>query len=205
MVFQRLLLAAAGGALSAGQAMAQPIATEPAPIEVVQAPVPTAVSPPAAYRAIAPAGDIFSTLQASGEFATFLKVAAASNLITILKTQPNITLLAPTDAAFAALAPDLLASLMLPANQAQLQKLATYHLINARVESSRLRSRAATPVTSVAGWTLRLDGSGPVLKANDATLVQPDVMAANGVIHVIDKVLVPAAVSAALPRPPVPG
>jgi uncharacterized surface protein with fasciclin (FAS1) repeats len=210
-------LAAATCLLSAGQALAQPAPVAPAstagsprpgPAVIAPAPIVLGLQPeapaaaPAAYRSIAPAGDIFATLQASGQFTVFLKAAAAANLITILKLQPNITVLAPTDAAFAALPPEQLAALMAPANVMQLQRLTYYHLINARVDSALIRGRPATPLPTVAGSPLTLGGPGPLLKANDATVVQADVPAANGLIHVIDKVLMPATVSAALARLP---
>ena len=198
MTSTRLLFAAAACVLIAGQAAAQPApASPPAP----SAPAPSA---PAAtgFRPIAPSGDILSTLQASGEFTTFLKAAQATNLTTILKNQPNITVLAPTDGAFAALPADQLSALMQPANVAQLQKLVTYHLINARLGSDQIKGHAATPVPSVAGVPVTLDGSGAVIKANDAQVIQLDVLASNGVIQVIDKVLMPPTVSAALSAAP---
>ena len=184
MISARLFLAATASVVLASSAMAQPAPAASA-----------AASPPAAaagsFRPIAPAGDIFTTLQASGEFSTFIKAATATNLAQLLKAQPNITVLAPTDAAFAALQPDQLASLMAPANVAQLQALVTYHLINARLDSAQIRGHAATPVPTVSNAKVTLDGSGPSLKANDADIVQADVMASNGVILVIDKVLSP--------------
>ncbi len=190
------LLAGAACALIAGAALAQPA---PAPTPDAAAPPPAAApaappAPPApgavGYRPIAPAGDIFATLQASGEFNTFIKAVSATNLAQILKTQPNITVLAPTDAAFAAMPPAELASLM--ANVPQLQALVTYHLINARLDGAKIKGHAATPVATVANSKVTLDGSGPALKANDADIIQPDVVATNGVVHVIDKVLSPS-------------
>ena len=183
MTCVRAFLIASVGVCLAGAAMAQPAPAAP-----------PAAAPPAAagaYRPIAPAGDILSTLQASGEFTTFVKAATATNLAQVLKTQPNITVLAPTDAAFAAMPADQLNSLMQPANVGQLQALVTYHLINAKLDSSQIKGHAATPVPTVANAKVTLDGSGPELKANDANIVQPDVMASNGVILVIDKVLSP--------------
>ena len=203
MIVSRLLFAAAACALLAGQAFAQP-AAPPVPLAPPAAPAPPGPGA-SGFRPIAPAGDILATLQASGEFTTFLKAAQATNLSTILKNQPNITVLAPTDAAFAALPPDQLASLMQPANVAQLQKLVTYHLINARLASDQIKGHAATPVPSVAGVPVTLDGSGAVIMANDAQVIQPDVIASNGVIQVIDRVLTPPTASAALPAAPGPG
>jgi uncharacterized surface protein with fasciclin (FAS1) repeats len=204
MISLRLLFAAAACALVAGQAYAQPAPAEPSAPPAAPAPAAPA-APDTGFKPIAPAGDIFSTLQASGEFTTFLKAAQATNLTTILKNQPNITVLAPTDAAFAALPADQLNALMQPGNVAQLQKLVTYHLINARLPSDQIKGHSATPVPSVAGAPVTLDGSGPTIKANDAQVIQPDVIASNGVIQVIDKVLVPPTAAAALPGAPGPG
>ena len=182
MTSARLFLAATAAVLLAGSAMAQPA---PAPA------APPAAAAPGAFRPIAPAGDILSTLQASGEFTTFIKAATATNLAQLLKAQPNITVLAPTDAAFAAMPAGELDSLMQPANAAKLQALVTYHVINARLDSAQIKGHAATPVPTVANAPVTLDGSGPALKANDADIVQADVLASNGVIQVVDKVLSP--------------
>ncbi len=205
MITRVRVLAGVACALIAGSALAQPAPAPAAAPPVAAVPAPTA---PGAlgYRPIAPAGDILATLQASGEFNTFVKAVNATNLAQIFKTQPNITVLAPTDAAFAALPPGQLDSLMQPANVAQLQALVTYHLINARLDGSKIMGHAATPVATVSNAKVTLDGSGPALKANDADVIQPDVMATNGVVHVIDKVLsptwtAPPAASAAVATP----
>ena len=180
----RLFLAAFGAsAILAGSANAQPV-----PVAAPAAPTAGA----AGYRPIAPAGDILATLQASGEFNTFVKAATVTNLAQLLKAQPNITVLAPTDAAFAAMPADQLQALMQPANVGQLQALVTYHLINARLDSAKIKGHAATPVATVANSKVTLDGSGATLKANDANIIQADVSASNGVIQVIDKVLSPS-------------
>lgn len=180
--------AAAATAAFASVAAAQPAPA--APPAAAAAPAPAAPAP-SAYRPIAPAGDILSTLQASGEFTTFVKAATATNLAQVLKAQPNITVLAPTDAAFAAMPAAQLQALMQPANIGQLQSLVTYHVINARLDSAKIAGHAATPVATVANAKVTLDGSGPVLKANDANIIQADVNASNGVIQVVDKVLSP--------------
>ncbi len=120
-----------------------------------------------------------------------MKAATATNLAQVLKAQPNITVLAPTDAAFAAMPAAQLQALMQPANIGQLQSLVTYHVINARLDSAKIAGHAATPVATVANAKVTLDGSGPVLKANDANIIQADVNASNGVIQVVDKVLSP--------------
>ena len=149
-----------------------------------------APAPGGPFRPITPApgADIVSVLQASGQFTTLLKVADATSLTSILKTTPNLTVLAPTDAAFAALPPSAL-DLKDPANLQKLQSLLTYHVINAKVPP--LKGHSATPVTTVANKPVTLDGSGDMVKINDATALQSQVAASNGVIYPIDKVLSP--------------
>ncbi len=97
-------------------------------------------------------------------------------------------MLAPTDAAFAQLPPGQIDGMQ---KAGTLQSLMTYHLINARLDSAQIKGHAPTAVPTVAGKTVRIDGSGAVIVVNDATVIQADVMASNGVIHVIDKVLSP--------------
>jgi len=142
---------------------------------------------------VAPAGDLIETARASGQFTTFIKAADATNLTAVLKNNPNLTVFAPTDAAFAALPAGELDRLM--ADKPALQKLLTHHVINARVDSSKIKG-AKGPVTTVANDPVELDGSGDVLRAGAANIVQADVMASNGVLHVIDRVLTPGSVGA---------
>jgi uncharacterized surface protein with fasciclin (FAS1) repeats len=157
-----------------------------------------ALAQPAAQPAVVAAGDLLATAKAAGQFNTLLKAIEATNLAGVLTTNRNLTLFAPTDAAFAALPAGELDRLMLPENRQQLQQLLTYHLINAPVESSRIKGRKG-PVTTVAGSSLMLDGSGNTLMANNATIVQADVRASNGILHVVDKVLSPTTAAAVPP------
>lgn len=178
----RLLIAAALTAAISGSATAQTGTPQ--------------TGAPVAVTRVAPHGDIIETAKASGQFKTFLKAVDATNLTQVLKTNKNLTVFAPTDTAFAALPAGELDRLMQPANAAELQKLLTYHLINARVDSGKIRG-ARGPVTTVAGSPVQLDGSGTVLKVNHADIVQADVAPTNGIIHVVDKVLTPAGAIAA--------
>ncbi len=139
-------------------------------------------------------GNLVSTLQGSGHFTILLKAVDAAGLSDTLKSAPNITLFAPTDEAFQALPPSQLAQLLAPKNAPILQKVLTYHLVNAKVDSSKIKG-AKGPVATVENTKVVIDGSANVLKVNDADIIQSDVMATNGVIQVIDKVLVPADVS----------
>lgn len=178
-------------AVSAAFAVATPVlAQTPA--------VPAAPAAPAAAAPAPATGDVFETAKKAGQFNTFIKAVEATNLTDVLKKQPQLTVFAPTDAAFQALPPGELDKLMLPENRAQLQKLLTYHIVNARVDTSKIRG-ARGPVPTVAGNAVQIDGSNEPLKVNDATITRPDVLATNGVIHVVDKVLSPHVAAAPAP------
>lgn len=174
---KRLLTAAAAIALLAGAAHAQDMAAPAAPA-------------PAAASPVVAKGDLIDTATASGQFTTFLKAVSAVNLTSVLKTNQNLTVFAPTDAAFAALPADQLEKLMLPENGPMLQKVLTYHVINAKVDSTKIKGSKGE-VASVEGSPLLLDGSGATPMVDGATITQTDVMATNGVLHVVDKVLIP--------------
>jgi len=200
MHLTRFLTTAAVAALLAGAANAQtpaapatkPAATTPAAASAQIAPDTAAVVAPAAK--VVAAGDIVDTAKASGQFTTFLKAAEATNLTGLLKTNKNLTVFAPTDAAFAALPAGELDKLMLPENKAQLQKLLIYHVVNAPVTSADFKG-ATRKAATVAGPSVELSG-GETPMVNDATIVQADIAATNGIIHVVNKVLMPGAASA---------
>jgi uncharacterized surface protein with fasciclin (FAS1) repeats len=187
MTLHRLLTAAAAVSLlvglSAPAAFAQDTTTAPA----------APAAPAASAKPVVASGDLIQTIKASGQFTTFLKAADATNLTAVLAKSPNLTLFAPTDAAFAALPPGKLTALM--ADTTSLQKLLTHHIINARVDSAKIKG-AKGPVPSVAGDPIELDGSGDTLKADNATIVQPDVMASNGILHVVNQVMIAGSVPA---------
>jgi uncharacterized surface protein with fasciclin (FAS1) repeats len=183
----RVGAAAAIAAAFSGPAWAQEAPAAPAPAQPSTG----------AYRPIAPAGDVLATLEASGQFSTFVKAINATSLAQIFRTQPNITVLAPTYVAFAALPPGQLDALM--KDIPQLQRLVTYHLINAKLTSAEIKGHAATSIPTVAGSAVTIDGSGVSIRVNDATVIQPDVAASNGVVQVIDKVLSPGAAQTPAP------
>jgi len=123
----------------------------------------------------------------------------------VLAKTPGLTLFAPTDSAFRALPPTELSALMDPKNVATLQQVLTYHLVNLDLPTAKFKG-AKGPVQSVEKGNLVLDGSGAVPRVNDANIIQPDVRAGNGMIQVVDKVLIPtdvrlptASASAAVP------
>jgi uncharacterized surface protein with fasciclin (FAS1) repeats len=148
---------------------------------------------PAGFTPIAPSPteNLYAELKATGEFTILLKALDAANLSGLIQTHADLTLLAPTDAAFAALAPGKLDDLMKPANAATLQHVLVYHLIAAKVAPSEVEGHAAGPIKTAAGATVTFDGTNPVLKINDTKVLQAGVAGSNGYIYVLDKVLTP--------------
>lgn len=198
------LTAAAASALIAGAALAQQPAQQTKPPATTTAPEPAAPAPAPAVAApapaqVAPRGDIVATLKASGQFTILLKALDATNLTGVLQKNQNLTLFAPTDAAFNALPPGELDRLL--KNPTELQKVLTYHLVNANVDSTKLKG-AKGPVPTVAGSAINIDGSGATVLAGNATVTQVDVKATNGTIHVVDKVLVPGSAPPAVAAAP---
>jgi uncharacterized surface protein with fasciclin (FAS1) repeats len=202
MHLNRLLATAAVAALTLcpAAALAQPGPTATAPAEAVApaaAPAPAAASAPAAAPTLPPSpnlmanGNLVSTLKASGKFTILVKAIEATNLAATLSTAPNLTLFAPTDDAFRALPAGQLDRLMMPANANLLQKVVIYHLVNLPLDSSKIRG-AKGPVKTVENGEIQIDGGNEVLMVNNADIIQADVHATNGYIHVIDKVLIPA-------------
>lgn len=143
---------------------------------------------------LAPSGDIVATLKANPNFSILVKALSAANLDGVLASTPDITLFAPTDAAFQALPPTTLAALMKTDNAPILQKILTYHLIHLNLDSSKIKG-AKGPVTTVEGQPVQIDGSGATAMVNNAQIIQMDVKASNGYIQVIDKVLMPTDVT----------
>jgi uncharacterized surface protein with fasciclin (FAS1) repeats len=190
MPFPRLFItAAAVGPIACPLAA---LAQTTAPATAPTAAAPAAAVPPSPH--VVPNGNIISTLQGSGQFTILLKALDATNLTATLAKTPNLTLFAPTDAAFRALPAGQLDQLMLPGNAPTLQKVLIYHLVNLNLDSSQIKG-ALGPVVSVETGKLVVDGSGPVLKVNDADIIQPDVKVTNGLIQVVDKVLIPGDVT----------
>jgi uncharacterized surface protein with fasciclin (FAS1) repeats len=187
MPIHRLLTAAAAVSLIAGAAMAQTPAPAAAP----------ATAPAATGAKLVPNGDLITTLRASGQFNTFVKALDATNLSSLLKSSPGLTVFAPTDAAFPQSKLDSMS-----ADKAGLQKFLLHYIINAKIDSSKIKGSHG-PVPSGAGDQIVLDGTTEgVLKADNATIIQADVTTSNGVIHVVDALMVAGSVPATLPEPP---
>jgi uncharacterized surface protein with fasciclin (FAS1) repeats len=162
----------------------------PPPAAAPAAPAPALPSIPK----VAPGPDIYTTLKTSGQFTILLKAVDQAGLAPVLQRYPNLTFFAPTDAAMNALPPDVLTKLLAQndASANQLQQILKYHLINAVVDSSKIKG-AKGPVNTVENSPVVFDGSNPDdMLVNNADIIQADVKVANGgVINVIDKVLIP--------------
>lgn len=142
-----------------------------------------------AAKPVAVQGTLLDTLKLSGQFTTFVGGVDSTNLASLFKSQPQITVFAPTDAAFATMP---VADLdKLKADKVAMQKFILHHLINAPVDSAKIKG-AKGPIPSVAGDTILLDGSdeGGKMMVDGATIVQADLKTASGLLHVVDKPLI---------------
>lgn len=187
-----MMLSRLTSAIAAAGLIACPLAAlaQAAPVTPPLAAPPTA---PTTAKVVAN-GNLVSTLQGSGQFTILLKALDAANLSATLRTTPDLTLFAPTDQAFQALPSGQLNELLLAKNAPLLQKVLVYHLVHLNLDSSKIKG-AKGPVETVEKGTLQIDGSGDILKVNNATIIQADVHATNGYIQVVDKVLVPSDVT----------
>jgi len=136
------------------------------------------------------AADIVDTAVAAGSFTTLVTAVKAAGLVETLKGPGPFTVFAPTDAAFAALPSGTLATLLKPENKAKLVAILTYHVVPGRILSSDIAGKKLDPKT-VEGERLAINATGHTVKVNTATVIKADIIADNGVIHVIDKVLLP--------------
>ncbi len=153
----------------------------------------TVVEEVAAATEMAEGGDIVAVASATEGFSTLVAALTAGGLVETLQGAGPFTVFAPTDAAFEALPAGLLEKLLLPENKAVLVSILTYHVVPGMVMSADIM---AGDVATVEGSNVKLDTAYGV-KVNDATVTTADVAASNGVIHVIDAVIVPPTVDLA--------
>ena len=138
--------------------------------------------------------DIVETALATRKFSTLAASLSAADLITTLKGAGPFTVFAPTDNAFAKLPPQTVSELLQPENKERLTAILAYHVVARRVTTSQVIELKS--VRTVHGQTLRIDTENGV-RINDAHVITADVEAANGIIHVIDSVLLPSATAIA--------
>lgn len=135
------------------------------------------------------AKDIVDTAAGAGTFTTLVAAVQAAELVDTLKGAGPFTVFAPTDEAFAKLPAGTVENLLQPENKAQLAAILTYHVIPGKVMAADIAGKALN-VKTVQGSDLAIDATSGV-KVNDATVVTADIVTSNGVIHVIDMVLMP--------------
>jgi uncharacterized surface protein with fasciclin (FAS1) repeats len=133
--------------------------------------------------------DIVDTAVAAGSFTTLAKALTAADLVTTLKGPGPFTVFAPTDEAFAKLPPGTLDNLLNPENKAMLRRVLTYHVIPGKVLTADVVK--VSTVKAVSNDTLPIKVSGSTVRVDEARVVKTDIAATNGVIHVIDAVLLP--------------
>lgn len=137
----------------------------------------------------AKAADIVDTAIAAGQFNTLVAAVQAAGLVDTLKGAGPFTVFAPTDAAFAKLPAGTVESLLLPENRDTLVAILTYHVVPGKIMSADIAG-AITDVATVQGGMLSVNATDGV-KVNDASVVTADIETDNGVIHVIDTVVIP--------------
>src|SRR6187401_236425 len=133
--------------------------------------------------------DIVETAVAAGEFKTLAAALKAAGLVTTLKGEGPFTVFAPTDEAFAKLPDGTLETLLKPENKEKLRRILTYHVVAGKVMASdvvKLQSAKA-----VSGDTIMVKVQNGVVHVDNATVTKTDITASNGVIHVVDSVILP--------------
>ena len=133
--------------------------------------------------------DVVDTAAASEDFETLVAAVQAAGLVETLKGDGPFTIFAPTDAAFEALPEGTLEELLKPENKDQLVAILTYHVVPGKVMSTDLSDGMMAETVQGQEITVSL---GDSVMIDDATVVTPDIEASNGVIHVIDSVIMPS-------------
>jgi uncharacterized surface protein with fasciclin (FAS1) repeats len=138
--------------------------------------------------------DIVDTAVAAGKFNTLAAALKAADLVDTLKGDGPFTVFAPTDEAFSKLPAGTVENLLKPENKEQLKSILTYHVVAGKVKSKDVADMSTAK--TVNGADLNIKTEGDKVMINNATVAKADVKASNGVIHVIDTVLIPTPASA---------
>lgn len=141
------------------------------------------VQPPAE-----PVRDIVAVVRGTPELSTFAKLVEVTGVVATLRGAGPITVLAPSNAAFAKLPPAQRAAFLAPANDTRLQQILLYHVVPAAAPIGSFKGTKRKVPSVKPGATLIIDGTGDGVKVNDATVVRA-LRATNGIVHVIDSVL----------------
>jgi uncharacterized surface protein with fasciclin (FAS1) repeats len=133
--------------------------------------------------------DIVQVASSAGQFKTLVAAVQAAGLVDTLKSDGPFTVFAPTDEAFAKLPAGTVENLLKPENRDQLQAILTYHVVPGKLTADHVVKTHA--LKTVQGGTLTVASSGKHVHVGGAVVESTDIMARNGVIHVIDTVLLP--------------
>ncbi len=143
-----------------------------------------------AMAATSQAANIVQTAKSAGQFNTLLAAAKAAGLAPTLARGGPFTVFAPTDAAFAKLPAGTVETLLKPKNRGKLAAILKYHVVSGRVLAKNIKAgRSHVPTLNGKALVVRKHGDG--VRVNNARVIAADVRASNGVIHVINKVLLP--------------
>jgi uncharacterized surface protein with fasciclin (FAS1) repeats len=134
------------------------------------------------------ADDLVAAVQKTGQCKTFVKMIQAAGLTQTIKGSGALTVFAPNDEAFANLPKDIFEELMKPANKARLASIILVHIVKGRMMAADAKTLA---VTTMGDFKIHMARDGSSLIYGDANVVKPDLAAGNGVIHIIDKVVLP--------------
>ena len=133
--------------------------------------------------------DIVDTAAGAGIFNTLVAAVQAAELVDVLKSEGPFTVFAPTDEAFAALPEGTVESLLLPENKELLASILLYHVVSGAVTAADVVQLDSAPTVNGASVSITVGDDG--VSVDNANVIQTDVLASNGVIHVIDAVILP--------------
>ena len=136
------------------------------------------------------AKDVVATAQGNAQLSTLVKAVGAAGLVETLQGEGPFTVFAPTNDAFASIQ-DTVDTLLMPENKGDLKSVLTYHVVPGELKAADLTD--GQELETVNGEKLTVSVNGDTVKVGDATVTTPDVDVSNGVVHVIDQVLVPPA------------
>jgi len=133
--------------------------------------------------------DIVDTAVSAGSFNTLVTAVTAAELVDTLKSEGPFTVFAPTDEAFSKLPEGTVESLLMPENKEKLQAILLYHVVPGKVMAADVVSLTSAKTANDMNLAVMVDGT--TVKVGEAQVVQTDIVTSNGVIHVIDTVLIP--------------
>jgi transforming growth factor-beta-induced protein len=187
-----LVGSASGFAGSSPQAFGRPVTA----LDMATKKATPAATPPPAKKNATPAkkpvlADIVDTAVAAGSFKTLAAALGAADLVATLKGKGPFTVFAPTDEAFAKLPKGTVEDLLKPENKAKLAAILTYHVVAGEVMASTVVTMDGKTAATVNGASVKIGVKGGKVTVDGANVVTTDIKTSNGVIHVIDSVMIP--------------